>query len=157
MKGVVMAGGPNTRLHPLTRGVPKCLLPIYNQTMIDCCLEALKKAGVTEVLIVVDRAFVGNFVLHLGSSNKNGLKSLEYTTTPTHWGIISAIREVKEFVGREDFCLLFGDNIFSNSIENEANNFRRQKGGARVILAKVDNPKEYGIASVQRGRLKKNH
>ena len=153
MKGVILAGGQNSRLNPLTRGVPKCLLPVYNRTMVDCAIEALRIAGVQEVLIVTDRAFAGNFVSHLGISAANRLKRLEFTTAPTHWEAPRALCEAEAFVGDDNLCLMFGDNIFAHSIRNQVSSFNKQLEGARVLLARVDNPQEYGVAIIDDGKL----
>src|SRR4030081_695102 len=98
MKGVILAGGLNTRLYPLTRGIPKCLLPIHDKTMIDCAIEALRKAGIQEILIIADRAFAGNFVLHLGVSRTNDLKRLEFMTALPHWETPRAMCEAETFL-----------------------------------------------------------
>lgn len=156
MKGVILAGGLNTRLYPLTRGIPKCLLPVHNKTMVDCAIETLQTFGIDEVLIITDKAYTGNFVSHLGIGKNHNLKKLAFLTAPSHWETPRAMCQAEEFLEGAAFCLLFGDNIFTHKIKDQASIYLKQRSGsARIILSRVSDPREYGIAVTEKDKIKK--
>ena len=148
MKGVVLAGGLGTRLHPLTKITNKHLLPIYKKPMIFYPLEMLVEAGVDDILLVTGGNSAGDFLRLIGNGKAFGLSHLNYTYQEGEGGIADALSLAESFVEGEKFIVVLGDNLLESSIRPGVEAFRQQASGARIYLKEVKHPWEYGIAEV---------
>jgi glucose-1-phosphate thymidylyltransferase len=153
MKGIILAGGSGTRLDPLTRITNKHLLPVYDRPMIYYAIEQLAGAGIERIMIVTGGNHAGEFLRLLGNGSAFGLQHLDYAYQDRAGGIAEALGLAEYFAAGDSVAVLLGDNIFQHSIAPIAERFRQQVGGARVVLAQVENPSAYGVAEVQDGRL----
>jgi glucose-1-phosphate thymidylyltransferase len=134
VKGVILAGGTGSRLHPLTRITNKHLLPIYDRPMISYAIEALVKSGVREIMLVTGGTHAGEFLRLLGNGEEFGIGRLLYAYQERPGGIAEALALAEHFVGRDKVVVLLADNIFGSSIRPCVQAFQKQKFGARVIL-----------------------
>jgi glucose-1-phosphate thymidylyltransferase len=148
MKGVILAGGLGTRLHPLTKVTNKHLLPVYDKPMIYYPLEALVKSGISEILIVTGGNKAGDFLQLLGNGADVGLKHLNYTYQKGEGGIAEALSLAEHWCGGDKICVILGDNIFEKSIGPHVKAFEAQEKGARILLKEVDDPERFGVAEV---------
>jgi len=148
MKGIILAGGSGTRLYPLTKGVSKQLLPIYDKPMIYYPLSILMLSGIQEVLIISTQEDLPRFEKMLGDGNNIGMK-FEYIVQPSPDGIAQAFILGKDFIGHDDVCLILGDNIYygqglsamlSNAVMNA-----KDKNMATVFGYHLHNPERYGV------------
>jgi len=147
MKGVILAGGTGSRLAPLTKVTNKHLLPVYNKPMIYYPIETLKKAGITEILIVSGGEHIGDFMKLLGSGQDFGC-DFTYRVQDGAGGIPVALGLAKQFVGKEKFVAILGDNVMENDISEAVNSFQNGHNGAMIFLREVDDPKRFGIAEI---------
>ena len=136
MKGVILAGGTGSRLHPLTRITNKHLLPIYDRPMISYAIEALVKAGVTEMMLVTGGTHAGEFLRLLGNGQEFGIDRLFYAYQDRPGGIAEALSLAEKFVAGDRSIVLLGDNIFERSLLPCVEAFRQQERGGRVVLSK---------------------
>jgi glucose-1-phosphate thymidylyltransferase len=151
MKGVILAGGTGSRLHPLTRITNKHLLPIYDRPMISYAIEALVKAGVTEMMLVTGGTHAGEFLRLLGNGQEFGIDRLFYAYQDKPGGIAEALGLAEKFVGGDRVVVLLGDNIFGRSLRQCVDAFRKQEHGARVVLYKEADPehlRHLGVAQL---------
>ena len=153
MKGVILAGGSGTRLHPLTRITNKHLLPLYNKPMIYYPIQTLADAGVDEIMLVTGGNNAGDFLRLLGDGREFGLSQLNYAYQERAGGIAEAIGLAKRFVDGEKFVVILGDNIVDKSIRPSVENFERQAEGARILLTEVENPQSYGVPIIEGNRI----
>jgi len=140
VKGVILAGGTGTRLHPLTRITNKHLLPIYDRPMVTYAIEALVSSGVTEIMMVTGGTHAGEFLRLLGSGNEWGIDRLSYAYQERAGGIAEALALAERFVDGERVVVMLADNIVGQSIRPAVENFRRQDQGARIVLSRVSDP-----------------
>lgn len=152
MKGVILAGGLGTRLHPLTKVTNKHLLPIYNKPMIYYPLETLIKAGLQEILIVSGPEHSGHFLQLLGSGKDWGVK-LSYEVQDQPGGIAQALGLAKKFAGNQSIAAILGDNIYEDDLTESILNFRNQNSGAHVFLKEVSDPHRFGVAEVSGSQI----
>ncbi len=149
MKGIVLAGGSGTRLYPITKGVSKQLLPIYDKPMIYYPISVLMLAGIREILIITTPQDQSNFKALLGDGSSLGLK-LSYVIQPSPDGLAQAFILGEEFLNGDDTCLVLGDNIFYGHGFNEllAKSIKniKDENKATVFGYYVKDPERYGVA-----------
>jgi glucose-1-phosphate thymidylyltransferase len=138
MKGVILAGGSGTRLHPLTRITNKHLLPLYDRPMVTYAVEALVEAGIDELMVVTGGTHAGEFFRLLGNGHVYGIDRLAYGYQEEAAGIADALGQAERFVGRDKVCVMLADNIFERSLRPIAENFERQEQGGRIVLTRVE-------------------
>jgi glucose-1-phosphate thymidylyltransferase len=148
MKGIILAGGSGTRLYPITKGVSKQLLPVYDKPMIYYPLSVLMLAGIQDILIISTPEDLPNFEKLLGDGSEIGLQ-LSYKEQPSPDGLAQAFVIGEEFIGTDDVCLVLGDNIFygygfSGILQNARNNV--SEGKSTVFGYYVNDPERYGVA-----------
>ena len=147
LKGVILAGGLGTRLYPLTKVTSKHLLPVGNEPMVFHSVKQLTTAGITDLLIVTNPEYVGDFVNALGSGKDFGCE-FTYRVQEEAKGIAHALALAEGFAGGDRIVVLLGDNIFETSIQHAVNDFQVQQRGARVLLKEVSDPERYGVATL---------
>jgi glucose-1-phosphate thymidylyltransferase len=138
VKGVILAGGSGTRLHPLTRITNKHLLPIYDRPMVTYAIEALVDAGVIELMLVTGGTHAGEFFRLLGNGHEYGIDRLFYAYQERPGGIAEALNLAERFVDREPVVVMLADNVVERSLRPAVENFARQKRGARILLSRVE-------------------
>lgn len=144
MKGIVLAGGAGTRLWPLTFGVSKQLLPVYDKPMIHYPISTLMLAHIREILIITTRDDQLAYKRSLGDGSRYGI-NLTFATQESPNGIVEAFKIGREFIGTESVALILGDNIFyGQGLGKQLTNFRN-KQGANVFAYRVSNPESYGV------------
>ena len=153
MKGIVLAGGLGSRLHPLTKVTNKHLLPIYNKPMVYYPIETLVKAGITDILLVTGGNNAGDFLRLLGNGKAFGLSHLNYTYQEGEGGIADALKLARSFADDDDLTVILGDNIIEGSIRRAVEDFKTQGGGAKILLKEVDDPQRFGVAELDGSRI----
>ncbi|MCH8823443.1 MAG: NTP transferase domain-containing protein [Planctomycetes bacterium] len=153
MKGVILAGGLGTRLRPLTLVTNKHLLPIYDRPMIYYPIECLIKAGIRDIIIVTGGEHAGDFLKLLGNGKSLGIRELHYTYQEGEGGIADALQLAEDFAEGDKICVVLGDNIIEQNIRQAVGEFFTQTSGARIILKEVNDPKRFGVARVEDGRI----
>jgi glucose-1-phosphate thymidylyltransferase len=149
MKGIILAGGSGTRLYPITKGVSKQLVPIYDKPMIYYPLSVLMLAGITEVLIISTPDDLPNFEKLLGDGSDIGMQ-FSYKVQPSPDGLAQAFILGEEFIGNDDVCLVLGDNIFYGSglskLLATSVKSAKEDNNATVFGYYVKDPERYGVA-----------
>jgi glucose-1-phosphate thymidylyltransferase len=145
MKGIVLAGGSGTRLYPITKGVSKQLLPIYDKPMIYYPLSVLMLAGIKDILIITTPEDQSSFIRSLGDGKELGI-NLSYAAQPSPDGLVQAFIIGEEFIGNDNVCLVLGDNIFwGQGFRLLLNRAVERKNGATVFGYQVNDPKRFGV------------
>jgi glucose-1-phosphate thymidylyltransferase len=140
MKGVILAGGTGTRLHPLTRITNKHLLPIYDRPMVSYAIETLVTAGVTELMLVTGGTHAGEFLRLLGNGHEYGIDRLSYSYQERAGGIAEALGLAERFVDGEPVVVMLADNVVEAPLRPSVEAFEAQERGARILLSRVDEP-----------------
>jgi glucose-1-phosphate thymidylyltransferase len=153
MKGIVLAGGTGSRLHPLTRVTNKHLLPIYNKPMIYYPLQTLVDAGIEDILIVTGGSNAGDFLRLLRNGKDFGLHQLNFAYQDGEGGIADALRLAEYFARGEKVCVILGDNIIEGSVRAAKQKFEKQERGAKVLLKEVPDPERFGVPVFENGRI----
>jgi glucose-1-phosphate thymidylyltransferase len=153
MKGIVLAGGTGSRLFPLTKITNKHLLPIYDKPMIYYPIQTLVDAGIREILLVTGGRNSGDFLRLLANGKEFGLKHLNYTYQEGEGGIADALSLAEHFADGEKICVVLGDNIIEKNIRSAAEDFERQKSGAKILLKEVTDAPRFGVAEIKDGKV----
>jgi len=156
VKGVILAGGSGTRLHPLTRITNKHLLPLYDRPMVTYAVEALVEAGIDELMLVTGGTHAGEFFRLLGNGHDYGIDRLAYGYQEQAGGIADALGLAERFVGGDKVCVMLADNIFEQSLRPIVQNFEQQERGARIVLSHVEQDehlRHLGVAAMEGDRV----
>jgi glucose-1-phosphate thymidylyltransferase len=146
MKGIILAGGTGSRLHPLTKVTNKHLLPVYDRPMIYYPLRTLINAGIKDILIVSGKGHVGHFLELLGSGSDFGVR-LSYDIQKEAGGIAQALGLAERFADGDSVTVILGDNIFEDIAREHVQSFR---SGARIFLKRVPDAHRFGVAEIDR-------
>ena len=151
MKGIVLAGGSGTRLYPITKGVSKQLLPVFDKPMVYYPLSVLMLAGIRDILLITTPQDMPDFQRLLGDGSDFGIH-LSYAEQPSPDGLAQAFIIGRDFIGQDDVCLILGDSIFYGSgltgILKNAMNTVRTRRKAVIMGYPVQNPERYGVAEI---------
>jgi glucose-1-phosphate thymidylyltransferase len=156
MKGVILAGGIGSRLHPLTRITNKHLLPIYDRPMVTYAIEALVKGGITELMLVTGGTHAGEFFRLLGDGHAHGIERLSYAYQERESGIADALGLAERFAAGDRVAVMLADNIFEHSIRPVIDNYERQERGARIVLSReeeAEHLRHLGVAELDGDRV----
>jgi len=150
MKGIVLAGGSGSRLHPITRGVSKQLLPVYDKPMIYYPLSVLMLAGIRDILIITTQEDQQQYINLLGDGSDFGI-SLSYIIQPRPEGLAQAFILGEDFIGQDSVCLILGDNIFYGAnFSPKLKQATKVKDGAIVFSYQVHDPERFGIVEIDK-------
>ena len=145
MKGIVLAGGLGTRLHPLTKVTNKHLLPVYDKPMIYYPIQTLVNAGIEDIMIVTGGNNAGDFLRLLGNGKRFGLKHLNYTYQEGNGGIAEALGLARYFADDDPLCVVLGDNVIEHNICDAVSSFQQHSQGAQILLKEVPDPQRFGV------------
>ncbi|MBI4779025.1 NTP transferase domain-containing protein [Candidatus Falkowbacteria bacterium] len=149
IKGVILAGGSGTRLYPNTKVTNKHLLPVYNQPMIYYPIQTLLKAGITDILILPGKDNAGDFARLLGSG-KEFNANFSFKVQDHAGGLAYAVGLAEDFVGDDNFVVIFGDNILEDNIIKDVQDF---EDGAEIFLKQVSDPERFGVAELDGNKV----
>lgn len=152
MKGIILAGGTGSRLYPLTKVTNKHLLPVGRYPMIFHAIHKLKEAGIYDILIVTGKDHMGDVVNLLGSGQAYGVQ-FTYRVQDEAGGIAQALGLAESFVGGSPVTVILGDNVFSDSITAEVQQFKERNVGANLMLKRVHDPKRFGVPVIAGDRI----
>jgi glucose-1-phosphate thymidylyltransferase len=147
MKGIILAGGRGTRLHPLTKATNKHLLPVGREPMLYHPIRQMVGAGIDDILVVTSSEHMGDVVRCLGSGSELSA-SFTYKVQETAGGIAHALALGEGFARGDRVCVILGDNVFEYAIAPYARAYEKQPKGARVLLKEVGDPERYGVAAL---------
>lgn len=153
MKGIVLAGGSGTRLHPVTKGISKQLLPIYDKPMIFYPISVLMLAGIQEILIITTPADQSNFKSILGDGSRFGIK-LSFETQSSPDGLAQAFIIGEDFIGDDSVCLVLGDNIFwGHGFTSMLKKAACRHSGATIFGYQVNDPERFGVVEFNNDKI----
>jgi len=152
MKGIILAGGLGTRLHPLTKATNKHLLPVGREPMLYHPIRQLVSAGIDDIMVVTSTQHMGDVVNCLGSGEEFNC-SLSYKVQERPGGIAHALALTETFARGHKICVMLADNVLEYSIAVYADNFRQQAQGARVVVKEVGAPEHYGVAAMDERQI----
>lgn len=152
MKGLILCAGKGTRLQPLTYSQPKTLLPVANKSVLTYCLESLVQVGVTEIGIVINPNQEKAIRAEVGEEKRFGAQIIYLYQTEAK-GIADALRPAEPFIKQDSFLLLLGDNLIQESLVPLKRAIEKYKADGSIMLAKVENPSDYGIAQLHQGQV----
>lgn len=141
MKGIILSGGAGTRLSPLTKVTSKQLLPVYDRPMIMYPLKTLIKAGVKDILIIVSPEHADDYLKLLGSGKQYGVR-FTYEVQEKPEGLAQAFVIGENFIGRDNVCMILGDNIFEDDFSPQIKRFKK---GAHIFAKRVKDPQRFGV------------
>ncbi len=153
MKGVVLAGGTGSRLHPLTKITNKHLLPIYDRPMIYYPIQTLVDAGIREIMVVTGGKTAGDFLRLLANGKEFGLDQIFYAYQEGEGGIAEALSLAEHIADGEKLCVILGDNIIGGNIREAVEDFRLQPVGAKILLKEVKDAVRFGVAELVGERI----
>lgn len=149
MKGIILAGGKGTRLHPLTLVTNKHLLPVYSNVMIYYPINTLVNSGIKDIMIITGKEHAGAFIDLLGSGEKFGAK-FSYKVQEKAGGIAEALGLCEYFIDGDNVAVILGDNIFGDNLLHG----KSFSGGAKIFLKKVNTPERFGVAVIDKNKNK---
>ena len=156
MKGVILAGGSDSRLAPLTRITNKHLLPLYDRPMVTYAVEALVQAGIDELMLVTGGTHAGEFFRLLGNGHEYGIERLFYAYQERPGGIAEALGLAERFVGGDPVLVMLADNVFERPLGPLVDRFAGQERGALIVLARVEEDahlRHLGVAELEGDRV----
>src|SRR3954452_4164037 len=156
LKGVILAGGAGSRLHPLTRITNKHLLPVYDRPMVNWAIEALVKAGVTDLMLVTGGTHAGEFFRLLGNGHEYGIERLFYAYQERPGGIAEALGLAERVVDGDPVLVMLAGHVFERPLPPATENFLRQGEGGRVVLSRVpeaEHLRHLGVADLDGDRI----
>jgi len=148
MKGIILAGGLGTRLHPLTHATNKHLLPVYDRPMVYYPLQTLVNAGIKDVMIVTGGPHAGDFIRVLKNGEDLGLEKISYAYQEGEGGIADALAMAEPFVGDDDCVVVLGDNIIADDISNIVD-CQCDMGGCQIVTKEVHDPERFGVVEYE--------
>lgn len=152
MKGVILAGGKGTRLYPLTKVINKNILPIYDKPLIYYPILTLRDAGIKEILIISGRGHAGQFLDLLGSGKELGV-DLVYDIQEEAKGIAHGLAVAEDFADNGPIAFILGDNIYEENLKKPADDFKKQKKGAKIFLKQVPDPERFGVVEFKGDKI----
>lgn len=153
MKGIILAGGLGSRLHPLTKVTNKHLLPVHDKPMIFYPIETLVNAGIDDILVVTGGNNAGDFLKLLGNGRDFGLEHINYTYQEGEGGIAEALGLAEYFAAGERICVVLGDNIIEGNIIGAVESYLKQETGAKILLKEVPDPQRFGVPILEGERV----
>jgi glucose-1-phosphate thymidylyltransferase len=153
MKGIILAGGTGSRLHPCTAVTNKHLLPVFNQPMVYYPLKTLVKAGLTDIMIVSGKEHSDHFKKLFDNNEHFPGINFNFAVQKEAGGIAQALGLCRDFVGQDKIIVILGDNIFEDDISGAVIEFQKQDKGAKIFLKKVPDPERFGVARIEGDKI----